>query len=155
MEKLNVTLPETGNEMQTDIRPTATQSHEPAGSGARVDSDDPVLGELRPDGFSPGLDIDAVIQSFAPGQGQLPNPNTTYLPEGNSQFVSDGQPRQIGFGDQMVPKSGNAFFVPNHDHQQNSEGWYGQFMMPGPAFDDILFGFNGSMLDNMSAASWT
>ena len=151
MGKLNVVLPENGNEMQTDFQPTGLNP-EPGGSDNVLVTDDSASGGLIPDGFSPGLDIDAVIQSFAPGQGQ--GSNAGHWSADNQHFVNDGQARQMGFGDQMAARSGNGFFQGGNEAQAN-EGWYGPLMMPSPAYDDILFGFNGAMLDDISMQTWT
>ncbi|KIW13395.1 hypothetical protein PV08_08583 [Exophiala spinifera] len=102
--------------------------------------------ELRPDGFSPGLDIDAVIQSFAPGReagnGQF-NP-----PENSQRFSESNLNRPLMFGDNPPGYSSQGLFQGNAN--QNNEIWYDPFMMSANQVDDVLFGFNGAMLDEFS-----
>ncbi|KEF62000.1 uncharacterized protein A1O9_03572 [Exophiala aquamarina CBS 119918] len=114
-------------------------------------SGDTVINEsLKPDGFSPGLDIDAVIQSFVPANessSDMPFPSHM-----THQLVPADANRQVGFADQNANEVVNAVFEENQT--QGNNGWYDQFVPQAFPFDDLLFGFNGSMLDDISMPTY-
>lgn len=149
MGVLNVEIPETGHEVQQGFLPIG-QSPETGRYESVLVPENSTSEALKPDGFSPGLDIDAVIQSFAPERSQ--SNNFGYISDENQQFVNVGQHRQVAFGDRRVADAGNYMFQGNQ--AQTSGSWFGQFMMAAPTVDDILFGFNGSTLDEVSLTTW-
>lgn len=105
---------------------------------------------LKPDGFSPGLDIDAVIQSFVPA-----NECNSDLPLSSHithQLVPGDANRQVSLADQNAKEVRNDVFEENQT--QGNSGWYDQFMPQAFPFDDLLFGFNGSMLDDFSMPAY-
>ena len=105
---------------------------------------------LLPDGFSPGLDIDAVIQSFVPT-----NENGSSVPfaaHPSQQPFADDPNRQTCFADHSDKTFANGGFPANQ--VQENTGWYDQFTTQPFAFDDLLFGFNGSMLDDFTMSTY-
>ena len=114
-------------------------------------SGEPIVDEsLKPDGFSPGLDIDAVIQSFVPSnESNSDLPLSSHLAH---QPLPGDTNRHVGFADQNARELRNDI---SEEHQtQGNSGWYDQYMPQAFPFDDLLFGFNGSMLDDFSMPTY-
>jgi hypothetical protein len=104
----------------------------------------------RPEGFSPGLDIDAVIQSFVPGNENMqttPLAGTT-----NQQFFGSGFQGQTTYEDRNRTQFGQEI-LPT-DQMQANNIWYDQYVPQTFPYDDLLFGFNGAMLDDYSTATY-
>lgn len=87
-------------------------------------------------GFSPTMDIDAIIQSFAREQdNQLPANNATQFSFAGPPvpFYGSADPQGYGFRQNTGGLAGDAWTMPND-----------------VSLDDLLFGFNSSTMDNFS-----
>jgi hypothetical protein len=104
----------------------------------------------RPEGFSPGLDIDAVIQSFVPGNESMQPVPTAGLT--NQQFLGPSFQDQTTYENRDGSQFGQS--VLPDSHMQANSIWYDQYVPQSFPYDDLLFGFNGSMLDDYSIATY-
>ncbi len=151
MTRLKVELPDSAADPQAEIS-GAEPNFQPSRSEALSIADTSIFEQLQPDGFSPGLDIDAVIQSFAPpldnGGNGLTIANGSQHPVG-----TDDQKHHMDFADQNPIEFGNAMFLDSQPPQPN-DGWYGQFGPQTFPFNDLLFGFDGSIVDNCSMSNY-
>jgi hypothetical protein len=123
--KLNIKLPETNEELLI----TRAQHPPPPPQVASHTEQRSVTAESNVEGFSPSMDIDAVIQSFAreQDQGQF----------GNSEFgMLNPQP--------VMPYQHPTPFTGVAPTDPHDTAW-----MDFP-YDDLLFGFNNPTLDNYS-----
>jgi hypothetical protein len=140
-KRLKVKLPNIASDPQAYVHgaePQAPTTVPQAAATADIQPDN-----SKPEGFSPGLDIDAVIQSFVPaagGNANLPTAPHPYQPDMNDQNRSNA------FGYQnSIDYSSNFYAASQQDPYAD---WDNQFMPQGFQMDDLLFGFNGSMVDN-------
>ena len=146
MKRLKVEIPTSTADPQTHVLGLEPQG-QPAIPEDMSSRETAATENLNPDGFSPGLDIDAVIQSFVPANEG--NPNAPFSSQIGFQFVPEDVNRQAGFGDQDGRDLRNCMFQDNQ-----TQGWYDQFVPQSFPYDDLLFGFNGSMLDDYSGATY-
>jgi hypothetical protein len=149
MKRLKVEIPDTTANPQAHI--VGLEQHgqasitEVMASGAAHPTEN-----LNTDGFSPSLDIDAVIQSFVPGNEA--NANAAFTSQSGPQYFADDPNRSLNLGDQTGRDPRNSMFPENQT--QGPSIWYEQFMPQSYPFDDLLFGFNGSMADEYSIATF-
>jgi len=145
MKRLKVEVPDSAVNPHTHLL-EAAQHDQPLMPAIMASGDASVVELTEPAGFSPGLDIDAVIQSFVPANEN--NSNVPFPAHTSHQLVADDSNRQIGFTDQNVMDYGIGVFQENQT--QGTNGWYSNFMPHAFQFDDLLFGFNGSTIDDFS-----
>lgn len=150
MKRLQVEVPNAAANPQAYILGAEPESQQPTILEAFASGDNFAEETLRPDGFSPGLDIDAVIQSFVPNNET--NSNIPFSSHMNQQPPADDSSGQTAFADQSPEAFRNGMFQTNQP--QGNSGWYDQFGAQPFAFDDLLFGFNGSMLDDFSMSTY-
>lgn len=149
MKRLQVRISDSAVDPQ-DHAPGAEQRGQPSMPEEVASGDALVAENLRPDGFSPGLDIDAVIQSFVPANEN--NPNVPFSSHLGHQIITSDSNRQFGLADQNTRDLRNGVIQENQT--QGNNGWYDQFVPQAFPFDDLLFGFNGSMLDDFSMPTY-
>ena len=130
--KLNVELPETTGALEI-TNAEAQQSRTPAALPANAEQQ--YYGHNDPSwqqGFSPTMDVDAIIQSFAREQDQ-PQGASAGLAQADA---TESAQYQAGFtGPPPTVFAGDTA----------GQGWMGNVDF---TFDDLLFGFNNSTLDN-------
>lgn len=143
MNRLSVGIPDIAADPQMYVL-GADQQMPPATSEAVATARASGPDELKPDGFSPGLDIDAVIQSFVPATENYAN--VYFSSQTGHQVAPDDSNRQVGLAYQNPMDFGDGMLQENQ--QQPYAGWDNQFVPQGFQFDDLLFGFNGSMVDD-------
>jgi hypothetical protein len=149
MKRLEVKVSDSAADPQDHIL-GAEQHGQPAIPEEVSSGDAHVAENLRPDGFSPGLDIDAVIQSFVPATEN--NSNAPFSSHIGHQLVAGDSNRQAVIADQSARDFRNG--VIQESQTQENNGWYDQFVPQAFQFDDLLFGFNGSMLDDLSMPTY-
>ena len=129
--KLNIELPDTSGALSLtndDVR-SAHPSNETPAQPQTYTHNDPSWQQ----GFSPTMDVDALIQSFAREQDHLQGPVNGALAVPNEDINQQQNP----------PAEQDTTFPGDITGQ----GWVGGIDF---TFDDLLFGFNNSMLDNFN-----
>lgn len=131
--KLGVELPDTSGALaitSDDARPNYPASATPA-QPQNYAQNDPSWQQ----GFSPTMDVDAIIQSFAREQDQ-------------PQAMANGA---LAMPNEDVNQQPSAFAVQDtaFSGDMTGQGWAGGVDF---TFDDLLFGFNNSMLDNFNSS---
>lgn len=141
MKRLKVQVPDIAADPQMHV--VGAGQIWPAISETVAMGDSSLMECVNQDGFSPGLDIDAVIQSFVPANGN--NANVPLPSQTSHPLVADDLDRQISIPDQSSVEPGDGMFQTGQS--QAYLGWETQFAPQAFQFDDLLFGFNGSMID--------
>lgn len=113
-------------------------------------------------GFSPGLDVDAVIQSFAPPRAREDSSrrdrDRNFQPNGNdtqarTDDAAQSQQVEIGNGRSEVPMSssgeyqGEGYQAYSQETLNNPDVWMQNWQFSAYPTDDVLFGFDGSAID--------
>lgn len=114
----------------------------------------------EPIGFSPGLDVDAVIQSFAPPRG-VREDNREYqgrnITDDTNNYIGRGglEGRQTNLGDAEegwnIPHTNSDTQLYSQDSLNNSEPWLQNWQFSAYSTADVLFGFDGSAIDGFYA----
>lgn len=131
-KKLGVQLPDTSGALSPtndEARPGYPANEMPAQPQNYTHND-----SSWQQGFSPTMDVDAIIQSFAREQDQAQTTVNGLAPS-NDEMTQ----QQNAFSVQDTAFAGDVA----------GQGWVGGVDF---TFDDLLFGFNNSMLDNFNTA---
>jgi hypothetical protein len=130
--KLNVVLPDTSGALSF-TNAEAPINYPAAATPAHIEPQFYVHNDPSwQQGFSPTMDVDAIIQSFAREQDQPQAQMMDQMPPPNNENTQ----QHNGFGAPDGTFVGDA-----------GQSWMGANDF---TFDDLLFGFNNSMLDNFS-----
>lgn len=158
-KKLKIELPDTGGALAfvRNGNDAATARLNPAQTSVHLYPNPQEPGQTEPpeennyftsdvdwqQGFSPNMDVDGVIQSFA-RQQDAQQPATVPYSVPNGIDVSGFPPHQS-----YVGPAGTGYHGQNAE-QPIGEAFDASWMMP--SLDDLLFGFNSSTLDGFSMA---
>ena len=156
MKKLNVSVTGVGHDLDNwrcsnshTYHRTVSFPH--VGASADLEEETPGF----PTGFSPGFDVDAVIQSFAPPSGarnDAKDGRGRNLPDHlNNSVVHGGvQGQPTSFNDARENRnlsSSNDQQIYPQSALGHPDSWMQNWQFSAYSTDDLLFGFNGSATD--------
>jgi hypothetical protein len=139
MGKLNVVVPGIGDGLDVGSQPSIEHADLGRLPGAPAATSS---GGYMSGSFSPSLDIDAILQSFVSDRDQ-----TNYLDQVTDDMLLSTPYQREDFGDQVGLESGIA---PFHSNQAQTHGGQLGQLTPSSNIEDILFGFNDAMIDDVS-----